>query len=441
MKVQFTSLGCDKNLSDSEHMLYLIRKSGLELTDKQEDADVIVINTCCFIESALEESINAIINAGKYKTEGHLKGLVVCGCMSERYREDIRKDLPEVDAIVGTSSYDEIVDAILSSAGALKKDILRDQNFIPEEDGRISGTGEPYDYLKIADGCDKYCTYCLIPYLRGHYRSIPMENLLKEAEELAESGITEINLVAQETTLYGTDIYGKKMLPELLRRLSDIRGIQWIRLLYCYPESIDEDLVAEMAANKKVVHYIDMPIQHCNSKILKSMNRHIDKEGIIEKIRLLRSRIPDIAIRTTLIAGFPGETDEMHEEMLSFVKDIKFDRLGVFPYSREKDTRAYDLPGQVDEKTKEKRRDMIMAVQQSLVFSHNKELIGKIIPVFVEGFMPDRNVYAGRTYMDAPDVDSYIFFTAADPNIMSGRIVNVKVTDFKDYDLYGELVK
>lgn len=441
MKVQFTSLGCDKNLSDSEHMLYLIKKSGLLLTDDPRDADVIVINTCCFIESALEESINAIIDAGKYKTEGHLKGLVVCGCMSERYRDDIRKNLPEVDAIVGTSSYDEIVSAILSSTNAKKEDLLKDQNFIPEESGRISGTGEPYDYLKIADGCDKYCTYCIIPYLRGHYRSIPMESLVNEAEELAASGITEINLVAQETTLYGTDLYGRKALPELLRRLSEIDGIKWIRLLYCYPESIDMDLIHEMAVNKKIVHYIDMPIQHCNSMILKSMNRHIDKEGIIEKIRLLRSNIPDIAIRTTLIAGFPGETNEMHEEMIEFVKDIKFDRLGVFTYSREKGTKAYDLPGQIDEKTKGKRRDLIMAVQQSLVFEHNKELIGKIIPVFVEGFMPDKNIYAGRTYMDAPDVDSYIFFKANDLNIMSGKIVNVKVTDFKDYDLYGEIVK
>jgi len=440
MNVAFISLGCDKNLSDSEHMLYLCRKAGIKITSEDE-ADVIVVNTCCFIETALEESIQNIIEAGKLKETGKLSGLVVCGCMSERYAEDIRRDLPEVDAIVGTNSYDEIVAAIESAYGKEKLEIVKEQEGLPDDTvGRVTSTGLPYDYLKIAEGCDKRCTYCIIPYLRGNYRSIPMEKVLEEARQLAEAGITEIDIVAQETTLYGTDIYGEKKLPELLQKISEIDGIEWIRILYCYPESIDDTLIECMATNPKVLHYIDMPIQHCNDEILRRMNRRIKKHEILDLIERLRARIPDIVIRTTLITGFPGETDEMHEEMKDFIREVRFDRLGAFTYSREKGTPAYDFENQVDEKVKQKRLDELMTLQQAVNFANNKELIGSTLKTFVEGYIPEKDLYAGRTYGDAPTIDNYVFFKS-DIELMSGKIVDVKITDFKEYDLLGELVK
>jgi ribosomal protein S12 methylthiotransferase len=440
MNVAFISLGCDKNLSDSEHMLFLCRKAGIKITSEDE-ADVIVVNTCCFIETALEESIQNIIEAGKLKETGKLSGLVVCGCMSERYAEDIRRDLPEVDAIVGTNSYDEIVSAIESAYGKEKLEIVKAQEGLPDDTvGRVTSTGLPYDYLKIAEGCDKRCTYCIIPSLRGNYRSVPMEKVLEEAKQLAENGITEIDIVAQETTLYGTDIYGEKKLPELLQRISEIDGIEWIRILYCYPESIDDTLIECMATNPKVLHYIDMPIQHCNDEILRRMNRRIKKQEILDLIDRLRNRIPDIVIRTTLITGFPGETEEMHEEMKDFIRDVRFDRLGAFTYSREKGTPAYDFENQVDEAVKQKRLDELMTLQQAVNFANNKELIGSTMKTFVEGYIPEKDLYAGRTYGDAPTIDNYVFFKS-DIELMSGKIVDVKITDFKDYDLLGELVK
>ncbi|MCR4781890.1 MAG: 30S ribosomal protein S12 methylthiotransferase RimO [Lachnospiraceae bacterium] len=440
MNVAFISLGCDKNLSDSEHMLFLCKKAGINITSEDE-ADVIVVNTCCFIETALEESIQNIIEAGKLKETGKLSGLVVCGCMSERYASDIRRDLPEVDAIVGTNSYDKIVEAIMKAAGKEQTEIVNSQEGLPNDTvGRITSTGLPYDYLKIAEGCDKRCTYCIIPYLRGNYRSRPMEDILLEAKQLADAGITEIDIIAQETTLYGTDLYGKKRLPELLDEIAKIDGIEWIRILYCYPESIDDDLIECMATNPKVLHYIDMPIQHCNDYILKRMNRRIKKQEILDLIEKLRERIPDIMLRTTLITGFPGETEEMHKEMLDFIREVKFDRLGAFTYSREKGTPAYDFEDQIDEKVKKKRLDQIMTLQQSINFTNNKELIGSTMKTFVEGFIPEKNLYAGRTYGDAPTIDNYVFFSS-DIELISGKIVDVKITDFKDYDLLGELVK
>lgn len=440
MNVAFISLGCDKNLSDSEHMLYLCRKAGINITT-EEEADVIVVNSCCFIQTALEESIQNIIEAGKLKETGKLSGLVVCGCMSERYKEDIRRDLPEVDAIVGTNSYDKIVDAIMKAYGKEQFDIIEPLVGLPNDKvGRVTSTGLPYDYLKIAEGCDKRCTYCIIPYLRGDYRSVPMEDILAEARDLADAGITEIDIVAQETTLYGTDIYGEKKLPELLNRISEIEGIEWIRVLYCYPESIDDDLIECMATNPKVLHYIDMPIQHANDYILRRMNRRVKKQDILDLIEKLRKRIPDIMLRTTLITGFPGETDEMHEEMKDFIREVRFDRLGAFTYSREEGTPAHDFEGQVDEKVKEKRLDEIMTLQQSIAFSKNKELIGSKMKTFVEGYIPEKNLYAGRTYGDAPTIDNYVFFTSP-YELISGKIVDVKITDFKDYDLIGELAE
>ena len=439
MRVAFVSLGCDKNLADSEHMLFLLKNNDMEITT-EEDADVIVINTCCFIQSSLEESIQTILDCARYKTEGHLKGLVVTGCMSGRYKEEIRRDIPEVDTIVGINSYDKIVRAVKESVSGEKTDIDDISiNSLPDDSmGRISATGMPYDYLKIAEGCDKRCTYCAIPNIRGPYRSIPIDVLIKEAKQLAESGITEINIVAQETTIYGTDIYGERKLPELLNTISEIENIEWIRVLYTYPESIDDDFIECMASNPKIVHYIDMPIQHADDYILRRMGRRTTRSDIKNIISKLRTRIPDISLRTTLISVFPGETDDMHETMKAFVKETNFDRLGVFTYSREDGTPAYDFPDQVPEEVKEKRKDELMLLQQVIAFKKNKDLIGSDIDVFVEGYLSEKNVYVGRTYNDAPDVDSYIFISS-EVELISGTIAKVHVTDSKDYDLYGEI--
>lgn len=439
MKVAFVSLGCDKNLTDSEHMLYLLQKNNITISS-EEEADVIVINSCCFIADALDESIENIINAGELKKYGNLSGIVVSGCMSERYKREIREELPEVDAIVGTNSYDNIVEAVKDAFNHKKSEYIKPHIGLPNIYGRVSTTSLPYNFIKIAEGCDKYCTYCIIPSIRGHFRSVPMENILREIKNLANDGITEINLVAQETTLYGTDIYGKKMLPTLLREIEKIEYIKTIRLLYCYPESIDDELVEEMARNKKVLHYIDMPIQHCNDLILKRMNRKATKKLILDKINLLRDKMPDIAIRTTLITGFPGETEKMHEEMKEFIKEVEFDRLGVFTYSKEKNTPAYSFPNQIDEDIKKKRKNELMLIQRLISFKKNKKSIGKIINTFVEGYIRDKNIYVGRTYKDAPNVDNYIFFTS-NVELLSGSMVNVKINNFKEYDLYGELVE
>lgn len=439
MKVAFISLGCDKNLTDSEHMLYLLHKDNIEISS-EEDADVIVVNSCCFIADSLEESIDNIIAAGELKKKGKLSGLVLSGCMSERYKDEIREELPEVDTIVGTNSYDNIVEAVKAAYNHEKKEYFKSHIGIPNICGRISTTGLPYNFVKIAEGCNKFCTYCVIPSIRGRFRSVPMEMVLHEINQLADDGITEINLVAQETTLYGIDLYGKKMLPTLLSEIEKIKYIKSIRLLYCYPETIDEELVYEMARNKKVLHYIDMPIQHCNDLILHRMNRKATKQLILDKIKLLRNKIPDIAIRTTLITGFPGETDEMHEEMKEFIKQVKFDRLGVFTYSREKNTPAYNFPNQVDEEVKKKRKDELMRLQKTISLMKNRESVGNVVSTFVEGYVPEKKIYVGRTYKDAPNVDNYIFFKS-DIDLMSGSIVDVKINDFKEYDLYGELVE
>jgi ribosomal protein S12 methylthiotransferase len=439
MKVAFVSLGCDKNLADSEHMLFLLKNNDMEIVE-EKDADVIIINTCCFIQSSLEESIQTILDCAKYKTEGNLKGLVITGCMSGRYKDEIRRDIPEVDTIVGINSYDKIVQAVKESVSGNKTDIDDESiTSLPDDGiGRISATGMPYDYLKIAEGCDKRCTYCAIPNIRGPYRSIPMDVLLKEARQMAESGITEINIVAQETTIYGIDIYGERKLPELLNEISKIDGIEWIRVLYTYPESIDDDFINCMASNSKIVHYIDMPIQHADDYILRKMGRRTSRADIVTLVQKLRNKIPDISLRTTLISGFPGETDDMHDTMKKFIKEVRFDRLGVFAYSREEGTPAYDFPDQVPDEIKEKRKDELMLMQQVIAFEKNKNLIDTDIDVFVEGYLPEKNVYVGRTYRDAPDVDSYIFIKS-DIELISGTIIKVHVTDSKDYDLYGEI--
>lgn len=439
MKVAFVSLGCDKNLSDSEHMLYRLQKAGMELVADESDADVVIVNTCCFIESALQESIDTILDLAKYKTEGHLKGLLVAGCMSERYAEEIQKDLPEVDGIIGTNSYDSIVEAVTKLGKEKNLSIIKPLTGLPDEsEGRINTTGGVFDYLKIAEGCDKHCTYCIIPSLRGPYRSVPMEQLLKEARDMADRGIKELILVAQETTLYGTDLYGEKKLPELLDRLNEIPGLRWIRLLYCYPESIDDALIQAMARNSKVCHYIDMPIQHASDWILGRMGRKTSQKDIKVTIEKLRAAMPDIAIRTSLISGFPGETETMHKEMIDFLKEMDLDRVGCFPYSREKGTPSYSYPNQHEEKVKNRWRDEIMSTQQGLVFRKNRALIGKTFPVMVEGFMSDQGVYVGRTYRDAPSVDGLVFFPC-ERELISGDIFPVRITAVNDYDLVGEL--
>lgn len=439
MKILFISLGCDKNLVDTEVMLGLLNKRGYTFTDDETMADVIAINTCCFIGDAKEESINTILEMAEYKTNGKCKALVVAGCLAQRYKDEIQKEIPEVDAIVGTSSFDKIVDVIDSVLAGKNENVLLDVNRLPEvNNGRVVTTGGYYSYLKIAEGCDKYCTYCIIPKVRGHYRSIPMEKIIESAKELVAKGVKEINLVAQETTLYGTDLYGKKSLPTLLRELCKIDGLYWIRILYCYPEEITQELVEVMKEEDKICNYLDLPIQHASDTILKKMGRKTNKAELKEKIAMLRKEIPDIVLRTTLIAGFPGETDEQHEEVLEFIDEMEFDRLGAFAYSPEEDTPAANMPDQIDEEVKEDRRDAIMELQQEIAIDKSYSRIGNTYLVMIEGKVANENAYVGRTYMDAPNVDGYIFVNTPE-ELMSGDFVYVKVTGAQEYDLIGEI--
>lgn len=449
MKIFFVSLGCDKNLVDSEVMLGLIREKGYQITDVEENADVIVVNTCCFINDAKEESINTILEMAKYKTEGNLKGLIVAGCMAQRYKEEITNEIPEVDAILGTSGVDAIV-SVIEEVLKGKKAIMvkKPEDETEVETSRINTTGGYYSYLKIAEGCDKHCTYCIIPSIRGKYRSVPMEKLITEAETLVRGGVKEIILVAQETTLYGKDIYGYKALPKLLQALCKIDGLEWVRILYCYPEEITDELIQVIKTEDKVCNYLDMPIQHASNNILKRMGRRTSKEELTSIVRKLKANIPDIALRTTLITGFPGETEEDHAELLEFVKEMEFDRLGVFTYSKEEDTPAAKMTPQIRKHIKKKRQNEIMELQQEIAFKHAKDMIGKTLNVIIEGKLPEEenesyltgdNVYIGRTYMDAPNVDGYIFVRVRG-EIMSGEFVKVIVTDAKEYDLIGEIV-
>lgn len=448
MKIFFVSLGCDKNLVDSEIMLGLARDRGFELTNVEEEADVIVVNTCAFIGDAKQESIETILEMAEYKMTGALKALIVTGCLAQRYKEEIYQEIPEVDGIVGSSSYDEIVSVIdRCIEGEKRVSVYKDLEYMTETNThRIITTGGTFSYVKIAEGCDKHCTYCIIPSLRGKYRSVPMERVLKQARELAENGVKELMLVAQETTLYGVDLYGKKYLPELLRELCKIDGIEWIRILYCYPEEITDELIQVMKEEKKICNYLDIPIQHGTDEILKKMARRTSKQELIDIVRKLRENIPDIVLRTTLITGFPGETEELHQELVEFIKEMKFERLGVFTYSKEEDTPAAKLKGQVTKKVKEARQRELMEVQQQIAFEHAENMIGKELEVMFEGKLPEEGdepgeyVYIGRTYMDAPNIDGYIFVKVNDIEIMSGTFAKVKVVDANGYDLIGELV-
>ena len=438
MKMSMVSLGCDKNTVDSEMMLGLMNEKGFEYTDIDEEADVMIINTCGFIQSAKEESINAILEASKLKEVGNLKALIVTGCLAQRYKDEIIKEIPEVDALLGTSSFDKIVETVEEVLGGEIKNEFLDLDRLPSiSKKRKNSTGGYYAYLKIAEGCNKNCTYCIIPSLRGNYRSYPLDDLIAQAKDLATQGIKELILVAQETTLYGVDIYGKKTLPKLLKELTKIEGIEWIRILYCYPEEITDELIDVIASEDKVCKYLDIPIQHASDNILRRMARRTTYDDLVNIIGRLRNNIPDITLRTTIIAGFPGETVEDVDTVIKFIKQMKFERLGVFTYSEEEGTVAAGFDNQIDEKEKEARRDRIMRVQQEISEKNLERKVGKTFRVLIEGKLPDENVYIGRTYMDVPGVDGYVFVNT-EREYMSGDFCDVLITGSSEYDLIGD---
>ena len=440
MKILFISLGCDKNLVDTEVMLGLLASRGYEMTDDEAQADVIVINTCCFIHDAKEESIQNILEMAEYKKQGKIRALIVTGCLAQRYRQEIIDEIPEVDEVLGTTAYDKILDAVDAALAGEHSVMLSDLDALPLPDTkRLVTTGGHFAYLKIAEGCDKHCTYCIIPKIRGNFRSVPMERLLKEAQELADQGVKELILVAQETTLYGKDLYGEKSLHILLKKLCKISGIRWIRILYCYPEEITDELIRVMKEEPKICHYLDLPIQHANDTILGRMGRRTSKQELVDIIGKLRSEIPDICLRTTLITGFPGETKEQHEELMEFVDEMEFDRLGVFTYSPEEDTPAAEMPDQIDEEVKLDRQADLMELQQEIAFDNAQDMVGREVLVMIEGKVADENAYVGRTYRDAPNVDGLIFINT-DEELLSGDFARVKVTGAIDYDLIGELL-
>ena len=439
MKILFVSLGCDKNLVDSEMMLGMLAQRGHSFTDDEAEAEAVVVNTCCFIGDAKEESVNTLLQMAELKKEGQIQVLIAAGCLAQRYREEIQQEIPEVDEIIGTMAIDSIADAIDEVMAG------RRENHIPDADAAIVygkkrsvTTGGHYAYLKIAEGCDNRCTYCIIPKVRGGYRSVPMEALVKEAEELAEGGVRELILVAQETTVYGKDLYGRKALPELLEKLCRIPGLYWIRLLYCYPEEITPELIECIRREPKICHYLDMPIQHAADGILKKMGRRTNQEELRERIAQIREAIPDICLRTTLISGFPGETQEEFEELYNFVDEMEFDRLGVFPYSREEGTPAAEMPDQVPQEIKESRRDELMELQQEIAFEKAESMKGRTILAMIEGKVEDENAYVARTYMDAPGVDGLLFINTS-RQLLTGDFVRARVTGSYEYDLIGEL--
>lgn len=421
-------------------MLGMLASRGYEMTNDEQEADIIVINTCCFIHDAKEESIQNILEMAEYKKSGSAKALIVTGCMAERYRQEILDEIPEVDEVLGTTAYDRILDAVDAALAGQHEVMTADLDALPlPETKRLVTTGGHFAYLKIAEGCDKHCTYCIIPKIRGNFRSVPMERLLKEAQDLAEQGVKELILVAQETTLYGKDLYGEKSLPKLLRELCKISGIRWIRILYCYPEEITDELIQVMKEEPKICHYLDLPIQHANDTILKRMGRRTSKQELIDIVQKLRKEIPDICLRTTLITGFPGETQEQHEEVMEFIDTLEFDRLGAFTYSPEEDTPAATFEDQIDEEVKEDRQADIMELQQEIAFDKAEDMIGREVLVMIEGKVADENAYVGRTYRDAPNVDGLIFINT-DVELISGDFAKVKVTGALDYDLIGELI-
>ena len=439
MKILFISLGCDKNLVDSEKMIGMLVEKGYSITDDEEEADAVVVNTCCFINDAKEESINTLLEMAELRKNGSIKALVAAGCLAQRYKDEIQKEIPEVDAVIGTTAADAVIEVLEKALSGEGGRYLYDINRMPDFGGRrIVTTGGHYAYLKIAEGCDKRCTYCIIPKVRGSYRSIPMEELIKEAETLAEQGVRELILVAQETTVYGVDIYGRKALSELLHKLCEIEGLHWIRLLYCYPEEITDELVNTIKSEEKICSYLDIPIQHASDRILKLMGRRTDKKELTEIVAKLRREIPDICLRTTLITGFPSETDEEHEELMAFVDEMEFDRLGVFTYSPEEDTPAALFDGQIDEQVKQKRQSELMELQQEIAFDNAEKMAGRTLEVMIEGSIPEDNVYVARCYKDAPNVDGLVF-VKSDRELMTGDFASVRITGSYEYDLMGDI--
>lgn len=439
MKILFISLGCDKNLVDTEVMLGMLVRRGFSITDDEADADAVVVNTCCFINDAKQESINTLLEMAELRKSGDIRALIAAGCLAQRYQDEIQKEIPEVDAIVGTTAIDAVADALEEVLSGKGHNHLEDVNRKPVYDKeRIVTTGGHYAYLKIAEGCDKHCSYCIIPKVRGSYRSIPMDSLVREAERLAAFGAKEIILVAQETTLYGVDLYGEKRLCELLHRLCAIPEVYWVRILYCYPEEITDELIETIRSEQKVCNYLDIPIQHASDRILKRMGRRTNRQELADRIAKLRERIPDICLRTTLITGFPGETQEDHEELLAFVDEMAFDRLGVFTYSQEEDTPAALFDGQIDEEVKLDRQADIMELQQEIAFEKAQESVGRTLLVMVEGKVPDEHAYVARSYKDAPDVDGFVFIQTG-RELMTGDFVRVRITGSHEYDLIGEI--
>ncbi len=439
MNILFISLGCDKNLVDSEVMLGMLAEKGYYFTDDETKADVVVVNTCCFINDAKEESINTILEMAELKKSGGIRALIVTGCLAQRYRDEIQKEIPEVDAIIGTTAIMSITETLEAVLEGKPKNHMETLDKAPVGGKkRVVTTGGYYAYLKIAEGCNKHCTYCIIPKVRGNYRSIPMEDLLKEAGELVEGGVKELILVAQETTLYGVDLYGEKSLPKLLRELCKIEGLKWIRILYCYPEEITEELIQVIREEDKICNYLDIPVQSGCDTILKRMGRRTDTRQIKSMMERLRKEIPDICIRTTLIAGFPGETEDDHEETMAFVDEMEFDRLGVFTYSAEEGTPAAEMPEQVEEEIKEERRREIMELQQEIVFEAAGQMVGRRVEAMIEGKVADEDAYVARTYKDAPGVDGYLFVNT-NRQLFSGDFVDVVITGSNEYDLIGEI--
>lgn len=435
MKILLISLGCDKNLVDSEFMLGKLTEKGFEIVDDESEAEVIVINTCCFIHDAKEESIETILEMAQYKKTGVLKALVVCGCLAQRYHDEIKEEIPEVDAIIGTTAYEDIVNAVMEAVSGHFSEKLKNIDYLPSQNAkRIYSTGTEYSYLKIAEGCDKHCTYCIIPKLRGSYRSVPMEDIIKQAEYLAECGVKELIIIAQETTIYGKDIYGENKLTELLDRLCKVPGIKWIRLLYAYPEEITEELACAIRDHEKICNYIDMPIQHCSDNILKRMGRRTSKAELFEKIAMLRRIVPDIALRTSLITGFPGESEKDHKELVEFIKNVRFDRLGVFKYSAEENTPAASFEDQIPEDVMDERFDELMSIQQEIAFEKARERVDDVVEVMIEGEIPEEEVYIGRTRIDAPNIDGCVFLPMTE-KFMTGDICRARVTGARDYDL------
>lgn len=435
MKILLISLGCDKNLVDSEFMLGKLTEKGFEIVDDESEAEVIVINTCCFIHDAKEESIETILEMAQYKKTGVLKALVVCGCLAQRYHDEIKEEIPEVDAIIGTTAYEDIVNAVMEAVSGHFSEKLKNIDYLPSQNAkRIYSTGTEYSYLKIAEGCDKHCTYCIIPKLRGSYRSVPMEDIIKQAEYLAECGVNELIIIAQETTIYGKDIYGENKLTGLLDRLCKVPGIKWIRLLYAYPEEITEELAYAIRDHEKICNYIDMPIQHCSDNILKRMGRRTSKAELLEKIAMLRRIVPDIALRTSLITGFPGESEKDHKELVEFIKNVRFDRLGVFKYSAEENTPAASFEDQIPEDVMDERFDELMSIQQEIAFEKARERVDDVIEVMIEGEIPEEEVYIGRTRIDAPNIDGCVFLPMTE-KFMTGDICRARVTGARDYDL------